>query len=95
MRLATDRTFNGGMAVVSLFKRGEVDRLAVVRVSDGETRVLDAPEGLRNERLLWITESEIGVMVGPGGNHLGPSRICRLPIGSLPLLPASAAEETK
>jgi hypothetical protein len=87
-------TFNDGVAVVPLFRRGSVDRLAVIRVDDGEARVLDAPEGLRNERLLWVTNHEVAVMVGPGGNHVGPSKIRRIPIAGLPLLaPAETGEK--
>lgn len=87
--------FNGGMAVVSLYRRGEADRLAVIRVADGEIRLLAAPDGLRNERLLWVTGDEIAVMVGPGGNHLGPSTIRRIPIGALPRMPPGGGEEAR
>jgi len=87
--------FNGGMAVVSLYKRGEVDRLAVIRVADGEIRALAAPDGLRNERILWVTGDEIAVMVGQGGNHMGPSTIRRVPITALPLMSPQSGEETR
>jgi hypothetical protein len=87
--------FHDGVAVISLYERGEADRLAVVRVADGETRLLVAPEGLRFERLLWVTGDEIAVMVGPGGNHLGPSTFRRIPIDVLPRMPLAGGEEAK
>jgi hypothetical protein len=77
--------FNDGVAVVRLYTGEGADRLAVIRLAEGEVRLLVAPEGLRHERLLWFDRDEIGVMIGPGGSHMGPSTFRRFPIAALPL----------
>lgn len=87
--------FNGGVAVVSLFKQGAISDLAVIRVADAETLLLAPPKGLVNKGIVWVASDEVAVRVGPLKPMVAPAKVRRIPISSLPLLPVSAGEEAK
>ena len=79
----TTPTLGGGTVTVPLQDRG----LLILRPGEPGTRTFMPPAGLMIERLLWVTRDEIAVEIGPGGRHVEPSRIQRIPLAALPPSP--------